>query len=404
MKNFVFNDLENSKIEVFCLLKKLLDADSFLTRQKTSILELTELQAYKKCNFSSKEQEIIYNLIIDNCFFAEQLAPGSFIECIRNLLSSEFEFEENLPFYPDSESLKKLLFQSIQQKDLRSLVENAVQLAGYRGKISIEKSSNLNSSIEAKNSYTFNCKTFEKKSFKLENIRAICIDGYIESVAELNRLFLELAEKKQQLVIFSAGFHDEVLATIEINKKRGTMFVVPVVVPFDIENVNSLVDISIVTGAQLVSSNLGRIISTVDISDSSIVDEIDVFHDRVSIKNEKTMNATNIHVKNILDRISTSSATELCENRIKRLSCNTVVIRLPDDKDFVNKSQQIDSFLRSFKSMINFGVCDENSLFAKKAVAAKFAKKIILQLENLGSIVYRENLRSNNESYNSTNE
>jgi len=389
VKNVVFNNLEDSKEKVFSFLRNLKNTHVFLAKHKSSIVEITELQALTKCSFEHTEQEIIYKLIIENCFLSEKLAPGSFLDCLDNVVSKK-DKTETVSFFPETNSLKNLLDQSILDKNLKSLTEDAVNLAGYRGKISIEKSSNISSSIEAKNSYNFTCKTFEKKSIKLENAKIICIDGFIESVSELNRLFLEVSEKKQQVVIFSSGYHDDVLSTIEINKKRGTMFVVPVVVPFDIDNVNSLVDISIVTGAQLVSSNLGRIISTVDMGDSSSVDEITIFCNSVSIKNEKTTVSVELHIKNILDRAFDSKVQDLYENRIKRLSCNTVVIRLPDDKEFVAKSQQIDNFLRSYKSMLDFGISEDGGLFAKRVVASKFADKANLQIESLGSIVCRQ--------------
>ena len=265
----------------------------------------------------------------------------------------------------------------------------AVISSGYNGKIHIEKSINSKSSIETSNSYEFFCKSFEKKSIKLQNPRIITIDGYVESVAELNRLFEESYETKYQLIIVARGFAEEVLSTIDLNKKRSSMYIHPVIIPFEIEGINTIVDISVISGLQPVSSNLGQLISNICMNDSQQLDEVIINSNSISIKNRKNRINVQIHVNNLIKKLEESKASEeIIEKRIKSLSSNRTIIRIPDDKDFIVKSQSIDFCLRSIKSLLDFGISKDGELFSTKKVSYIFAKKAIKQLSNLGAVIY----------------
>ena len=81
---------------------------------------------------------------------------------------------------------------------------------------------------------------------------------------------------------------------------------------------------------------------------------------------------------------------DLLNERIKSLSGNNVIIRLPDDKDFVSKSQSIDFILRSIKSMLDFGIYEEEDaikLYATEIVSSEFSKKIINNISNVGAFL-----------------
>jgi chaperonin GroEL (HSP60 family) len=382
-------DLERAKSDVAKILQDALSSKKYLTKDKTSLLEKTEIQALLQLKLECPVKNALFRLIVDDCFLSEKMAPGSFFETLELALSKKTSSREEKTYHPTSKNLLEIIEKNAS-KNMHQIIFDAVNFAGYGGKISIEKSLNDKISLEVKDAQEFFCKTFEKKPLKIENAKVICIDGYIENVSELNKLFIESVERKDQVVIFAAGFHDDIISTIEVNKARRNMFIFPVVVPFDLENINTLADISLISGCTLISSHLGKLISNLDLSDSSIVEEITIFSNLVSIKNSASRFEVEKHIKNLLKKAENSQASELYESRIKRIAGHRVIIRIPDDKDFVSRSSQIDECLRSIKSMLDFGVCESGQLFSRNQISNQLSEKIIKKIENLGSIVYQK--------------
>ena len=84
---------------------------------------------------------------------------------------------------------------------------------------------------------------------------------------------------------------------------------------------------------------------------------------------------------------SSPGAEEVYEARMKRLADNKCIIRIPDSSSFIADSQSIDYCLRSIKSLLDFGICEDGEIFATKKVSQKFSKKIFNTIQNLGAVI-----------------
>ena len=88
----------------------------------------------------------------------------------------------------------------------------------------------------------------------LRDARIACIDGYVESVSELHLLLEELSEAKVPCFLFVRGMSEDVLHTIKTNNDRKTLMVFPYIVPFDLDSVNTIVDIAVSAGTDVLSN------------------------------------------------------------------------------------------------------------------------------------------------------
>jgi hypothetical protein len=184
------------------------------------------------------------------------------------------------------------------------------------------------------------------------------------------------------------GFHDDVLNTIKINKHRGSMFIYPVLVDFDISGINKINDISIVSGQLPISSNLGHLISNVSLKDASKIEEITLNKDSITIKNSFISAEISRHISFLLQQREIKiGAEEIFDERIKSLSNKNVIIRIPNSPEFTTNNQKIDLVLRSIKSMLDLGITESGELSSTKIISDKFSKDFGNLLNCLGTMI-----------------
>ena len=373
-------------------LKSCSRSKSFLFLEKEKILLKTSFQGIFNLTFDNEVKKIIHQILIETCIKAEKLSPGGFEATLQKILDPQTTscLESYFPNFENMENIVKNIFQG--NECLKSSILEAVKIAGFGGRISIEKSSNDLISVEEINGFFFKVKsTFETRSIILKKPKIICIDGYVESVSELNRLFEGAAETKAPLVIVTRGFHDDVMNTIKINRSRGSMFVYPVLVEFDLNGINKINDISIASRQTPISSNLGQLISNISIEDGSRVDEITLNKDSILIKDSLASREISRHISFLLQqRNEKTGAEEIFDERIKSLANKNVIVRIPDSNEFVANNQRIDFTLRSIKSMLDLGVTESGQLFSVNVVSDIFSKDFLSLLENLGAFVKKD--------------
>jgi chaperonin GroEL (HSP60 family) len=400
MAIYLGHDVSSAVKEVLAEVEKIIKSsnESVLNAEKGKVLLKTEIQTCINHRFNDRLKDSIHKILMDHCFYSERLSPGGFrktLMMISSLLNgSDHQDSEPQVFHPGINDLESLIHNSSAEKSISKLAIEAIRLAGFGGKVSIEKSVNSSTSIELIEGYVFKHKPVDLKPTKLTKPKVVCVDGYIESVSEVNMLFEGAVETKNQLLLISRGMHDDVINTIKVNRDRGTMFVYPVIINFDLDGINTLADISTVVGTNPVSCHLGELISSIKISDAVEIDESTIIGNSITFKNSRTRHNVNVHVRNLIEKRQNSNSNidieDLLTTRIKSLTGSNVVIRLPDDSNYVLKSQSIDQTLRSIKSMLDYGIIIENDkieLFATKNSSTRLSKEFFKQINALGAVI-----------------
>jgi chaperonin GroEL (HSP60 family) len=399
MSVFLHEEVFNAVNHVLNCTKNILkiENNSFLHNEKNRMLIKTSMQTCVNHKFNDDLYDEIYKILIDYCFKAETVSPGGFVTTLASISSinnlHQHVDEDCTSFSPCFSDLKSLTTSICQNEILSNLILEALNLAGFTGRISIEKSSNSLLSIELIEGYTFKHSNLllNLKPVRLTKPKVLCIDGYIESISEINMLLEGAAESKHQLLLIARGMHDDVITTAKINRDRSSMFLYPIIINFDIDGINTIVDICKVSGLLPISSNLGNLISSIKISDAVQIDEATIIKNSLILKNKSTKNAVNLHISDIIEkRNSKVESEDIFNARIKSLSGNNVIIRLPDDANYILYSQMIDYVLRSVRSALDYGITiKENniSLFATNKASKAYSKKFLERVKNIGAIV-----------------
>jgi len=364
----------------------------------------TKFQFIMNLRGENPVQKILLEQIIFYALKSEKFCPGTFDLTIQNIAENRSNlrggfnqsiFENQFQMvrrHCQTQDLDERVFSPLSQKDplISQVVKSAVELAGFGGKISVQRSESSVPSVELVNGYTFSVNLGWDLSTHLLKPRVVCIDGFVESVSEIHHLLESFGESKETGVILSRGFSNDVLHTLRVNWDRGTLKVVPVVSPFDLEGMNMIADISIVSCGDVVSSAKGELISSIRLLDHPIVDEVYVSPGRLVVRNKQGWERVRTHLNSLKEKRGERSNIEdvarLIDKRIRSLIPNQVVIRIPNDSRAVFRSQLIDLALRKISFFtscgIDFSTCEER-------ISRYFSQIFWRNTLNVGGIIFK---------------
>lgn len=301
-----------------------------------------------------------------HCGQTAQVAATNTIVTLRRLRQQLY----NNIRRPRREDIEAIIRASLRDDRMVNMVIEAYGLAGSNGRLFFESASIARPIVELRTGYCFDLvapcmSTIGKSTWDGESCRVAIIDGYIESVAEIDRLLSGAFEEKSPLIIFARQFDNEVLSTAAINRRRGTMNVIPIVVPFDADSANVLKDLAVVCGGDVVSSLQGQMITSIDFKQLPIVDRVHVHSGACVIHNDSTKRDVDAHV-NQLSTQATDPAQQLAApfltRRMRCLASRMVAVRLPQSDS--RKVVAVDRTLRRVKSAITAGIIEHSKVLS----------------------------------------
>jgi hypothetical protein len=340
--------------------------------------------------------KVIKPAIILDCIDSEIMAPGSgdislnitsmllerlygkvgssftisqYMDSSSELLEYLSENTKRVGNIPTKKDFNKFLNQEILDPKLRILLKSAIELSASRREIICKVSNSYESSIEVEEGFKFKTKPnqdFVKEKWKRKNAIILTIDGAIIEVSEIHHLLELCSEKNVPAVIFCRNFSPDVLNTLYVNKKRGTLDIVPVEIGIENETLNMLKDIAIVSGSRFISADMGDLISTSVRKGIKRVDLVEVTRDYVKIFNSNTKNEVDNHLDFLKNKRKNIEAEALpfIDNRIRSMTSGAVIVNIGQEmlgRDKIS-IEKIDTFLRSLSMFFGSGCVRSNQL------------------------------------------
>ena len=351
------------------------------------------LQSLLKMRPADRLDRSVQEIVLGHAVASERLGPGSLTRFI-DLLGHDTDQEGDVRQVLGRHATVDDVFRIIDDCALSSrpivgaMLREALVLAGFGGRIIVEKTNASVPSVELVRGYTFDLSPCFQVDFSFVQPRVACIDGFVESVSEVHHLLEAAASAKEPCVVFLRGASDDVVNTLRVNYNRGSLRVVPMVVRFDLEGMNTLVDIATISGTDVLSTHKGELISSLDFSGLPVVEQVTAFRGNTVIQESKTAARVTAHVTRLRQRRAEELVTDiapLLDARIRSLSPNHVVIRLQADNDFVVNSQAIDQALRAARSCIERGLSEKGEPITCEAAASHHARKCRSTLAQLGA-------------------
>jgi len=283
---------------------------------------------------------MLSGILLEHVYEAERVCPGSANSTInlidKKINTSSFSIDVgDIGHYDISYDMLPMILDYLKiSYEAKSIIYNAIKVAGLNGKIFVEPNKIDKTIIELKDSYNFSFilpigPFIGQQKWERNWCRCLCIDGVIESLGEIDGILQEASSQNIPVAIFARGFSSDVINTIKVNVDRGTLDILPISFGVDdIETINSVVDVSKVIGCDIVTPLKGDLIAHKSIDDLVKVEKIICGPGSVSIVNQSTQKNVDLHLFHLSKRIQEShtEVSRLLKKRARSLTGKCVNI------------------------------------------------------------------------------
>lgn len=419
------NDLLSKKLlrEVHQQINSLADKDISIS-YGNSILNLKCIDSlrliYDRVPKNNSER-LLKKFLIKTYSDSEKNCPGSgfialisflkgclYQDKIENSISSLNKYSK-LSKRAKEKDLLKIISLLVSEPSTLEICKKVISQGGFNSSCDIETTYQLFDNVQIDNFHVFNVRLDHDFSLitKIENFSAqnadiIIADGIVESVSEIHHVLEHYNQNKKICFFICRGYEPEVITTLSKNFLRNSLKVIPLTLMYDINSINSLKDLSVISGFDLISTLKGEKISSIDVKDIRSIEYISCSLKKLEIKNQK--NSLEIlklvnNLKDSLSRENCEDVKDILQKRISTLSPRKTNIFLSNHyKDSVGlKKDRIKSIVSIINSTCTFGIIDldqkiEDKLlkdiisFFKKQKFKKMPARCFLEGVNSGLI------------------
>ena len=253
------------------------------------------------------------------------------------------------------------------------LIADAFQKVGTDGVITVEESKGIQTSMELVEGMQFD-KGFlsahfvtntEKMVAELEDPYILLYDGRLSNMNDILTLLEGISGQNKPLVIIADDVEGELLGTLVVNKLRGTLKVCAVKSPaFGDRKKEMMNDISVLTGAQYISSELGLKIEEATLDMLGTAEKVTIGKDNTTIVNGAG-NSEDIalrieEIKSQIENTDSDYDKEKLQERLAKLSGGVAVLYIGagSEVEMKEKKDRVDDALHATRAGIEEGIVE----------------------------------------------
>ncbi|MPY66662.1 chaperonin GroEL [Deinococcus sp. SDU3-2] len=271
----------------------------------------------------------------------------------------------------DSDAIKKVAGISANDEAVGQEIANAMDKVGKEGVITIEESRGFDTEVDVVEGMQFD-KGYISPYFitSPDTMEAVLEDAYIlinekkvSSLKDLLPVLEKVAQTGRPLLIIAEDVEGEALATLVVNKLRGTLNIAAVKAPgFGDRRKEMLRDIAAVTGGQVVSEDLGHKLENVGMDMLGRAARIRITKDETTIVdgqgNQAEIDARVNAIKAELDSTDSDYAREKLQERLAKLAGGVAVIRVgaATETELKEKKHRYEDALSTARSAVEEGI------------------------------------------------
>lgn len=236
------------------------------------------------------------------------------------------------------------------------LIAEAMEKVGKDGVITVEEGKSLHDELDVVEGMQFDrgylspyfVTDADNMEAVLENAYILLYDKKISNMKDLLPLLEKIVQTgNKPLLIIAEDVEGEALATLVVNKLRGTLNVAAVKAPgFGDRRKAMLQDIAILTGGQVISEELGRTLENATLEDLGQADRVVIDKENTTIVGGKgSKEAVEARVKEIKAQIEVTTSEydkEKLQERLAKLSGGVAVIKVGAATETEMKEKKIE--------------------------------------------------------------
>ena len=269
------------------------------------------------------------------------------------------------------EDIEKVASISSGDENVGKMIADAMEKVSKDGVITIEESKTMQTELDLVEGMQFDrgyisaytCTDTEKMVANLEDPYILITDKKISNIQEILPLLEQIVKMGAKLLIIAEDVEGEALTTLIVNKLRGTFDVVAVKAPgYGDRRKAMLEDIAILTGGQVISSDLGLELKDATIAQLGRAKSVKVDKDNTTIVDGLgDKNALHDRVEQIKKQIADTKSDfdrEKLQERLAKLSGGVGVIRVgaATETEMKEAKYRMEDALNATKAAVEEGV------------------------------------------------
>jgi chaperonin GroEL len=297
---------------------------------------------------------------------------------------------------------------SADSDEVGDIIANAMEKVGKDGVITVEESQTFGMEFDVVEGLQFDkgylspymVTDTERMEGVLDDPYILIANQKISAVADLLPILEKVMQAGKPLLMIAEDVEGEALATIVVNKIRGTFLSVSVKAPgFGDRRKAMLEDIAIVTGGQMVSEELGIKLENVTLDMLGRARQVKVSkEDTIVVEgrgNSKAVEGRINQIRNEIDKSDSDFDREKLQERLAKLSGGVAVIKVgaATEVELKEKKHRIEDALSATKAAVEEGIVSGGGVILLNNVDAIKTTKMT-EDEKTGSEIVKKALEA----------
>ena len=271
----------------------------------------------------------------------------------------------------EKESIAQVAAISSGDEEVGKLIADAMERVGNDGVITIEESKGFTTELDVVEGMQFDrgyasaymATDTDKMEAVLDNPYILITDKKITNIQEILPVLEQVVQQGKPLLMIAEDVEGEALATLVVNKLRGTFNAVAVKAPgFGDRRKAMLEDIAILTGGELITEDLGLDLKETQITQLGTASKVVVTKDNTTIV-EGAGNADLIasrvnQIRSQLEETTSEFDKEKLQERLAKLSGGVAVIKVgaATETELKERKLRIEDALNSTRAAVEEGI------------------------------------------------
>jgi chaperonin GroEL len=256
-------------------------------------------------------------------------------------------------------------------KEIGNLIAEAMEKVGKDGVITVEEAKGLETTLETVDGMQFDRGYLspyfvtdpEKMEAVLDDAYLLIHDKKISAMKELLPVLEKVAQSGRPLLIIAEDVEGEALATLVVNKLRGTLKVASVKAPgFGDRRKEMLRDIAVLTGGQVISEEVGFKLENATLNDLGRAKRVVIDKDNTTIVDgrgkEGDISGRINEIKAAIDKATSDYDREKLQERLAKLSGGVAVINVgaATETEMKEKKARVEDALHATRAAVEEGI------------------------------------------------
>ncbi|HEX4478129.1 MAG TPA: chaperonin GroEL [Polyangiaceae bacterium] len=251
------------------------------------------------------------------------------------------------------------------------LLADAMEKVGKEGVITVEEAQSADTTLEVVEGMQFDrgflspyfVTNPEKLEVALEDVHVLVSEKRISNMKDLLPLLEAVAKQQKPLLIIAEDIDGEALATLVVNKLRGTLQVAAVKAPgYGDRRKEMLKDIAVLTGGQIISEELGLKLENVTVESLGRAKRVSIDKDNTTLiggQGKKELIQGRIaEIRTQIEATTSDYDREKLQERLAKLVGGVAVVKVgaPTELEMKEKKARVEDALHATRAAVEEGI------------------------------------------------